>query len=124
MAGVVLDSTVPIDYLRGDEACRAWLLGLAGPVLASEITRVEVLRGVRSPERAGTERLLAGLVWVPLDEPISRLAGDLGRQHRRSHRTIGAADLIVAATALHMRAELATANVRHYPMFKNLRPPY
>lgn len=46
------------------------------------------------------------------------------RRYRRSHAGIGTVDLIIAATALELSAPLATVNVRHFPMFEGLRPPY
>lgn len=120
----VVDTSVLIDVLRGSPAATDWLASLAEVPLCSEITRAEVLRGVRSPERARTEQLLDALRWAPVDEATSRRAGELGRRHRRSHRTLGVADLLIAATAVLHDAELATGNVRHYPMFPGLRPPY
>lgn len=120
----LLDTSVLIDVLRGSQAAAAWLASLDELPLCSEITRTEVLRGVRSPERTRTERLLQALRWAPVDEPISRRAGELGRRHRRSHRGLGVADLLIAATALTYDAHLATGNVRHYPMFPGLRAPY
>jgi len=120
----VVDTSVLIDVLRGSQAATDWLGGLDEIPLCSEVTRAEVLRGVRSPERAHTEQLLAALRWAPVDEATSRRAGELGRRHRHSHRGLGVADLLVAATALVHDAELATGNVRHYPMFPGLRPPY
>ncbi len=60
----------------------------------------------------------------PVTEPVSRLAGDLGRQYRHSHQRIGPADLVVAATTQFRSAELATHNVQHFPMFPGLRRPY
>jgi predicted nucleic acid-binding protein len=35
-----------------------------------------------------------------------------------------AADLVVAATAEQLDAELVTTNVRRFPMFDGLVPPY
>jgi predicted nucleic acid-binding protein len=120
----LLDTSVLIDVLRGSAAATDWLAGLDEVPLCSEITRTEVLRGVRSPERTRTEQLLDALRWAPVDETTSRRAGELGRRHRRSHRALGVADLLIAATAMVHDAELATGNVRHYPMFPGLRPPY
>jgi predicted nucleic acid-binding protein len=120
----LLDTSVLIDVLRGSPAATEWLSGLGELPLCSEITRAEVLRGVRSAERTRTERLLAALRWAPVDETISRRAGELGRRHRASHRGLGVADLLIAATAEIHDAELATANVRHYPMFPGLEAPY
>ncbi|HYN52993.1 MAG TPA: type II toxin-antitoxin system VapC family toxin [Thermoleophilaceae bacterium] len=120
----LLDTSVLIDVLRGAPAAVRWLEGIGEVPICSEITRAEVLRGVRSAERGPTERLLAALRWVPLDELVSRRAGELGRQYHRSHPGLGIADLAIAATAQLMDASLATGNVRHYPMFDDLTPPY
>ena len=64
MSGVLLDSTVVIDLLRGHRPALDYVLNLGTVPAASEITRVEVLRGVRSGERRLTERLLG---HVPMD---------------------------------------------------------
>jgi predicted nucleic acid-binding protein len=124
MAKLILDTTVLIDHLKGRGPARNWLLGLTEPPLVSEVSRAEVIRGLRSGERGEAEQLFTRIVWVPVVEPISRLAGELGRQYRRSHAAIGVADLLVAATATHLGATVATRNVRHFPMFKGLSPPY
>jgi predicted nucleic acid-binding protein len=121
---IVLDTTVLIDVLRGDQPAVNWLSRVAEVPRCSELTRIEVLRGLRSAERAAAERLFGALVWVPVLEPIAREAGELGRRYRRSHNGIGTVDLVVAATANQLGARVATANVRHYPMFRGLRSPY
>ena len=82
------------------------------------------MRGVRSSEREATDRFLDALRWVPVDEPIARRAGELSRRWRRSHPGLGTVDLVVAATAEELGARLSTVNVRHFPMFPGLRPPY
>ena len=51
-------------------------------------------------------------------------AGELGRACRRSHHGIGTVDLVIAATVQELGLELATGNVKHFPMFPGLRPPY
>ena len=125
MAGlIVLDTTVLVDHIRGSEAARAYLRGLRELPACSEVTRTELLRGIRSGERRATDSLMANLQWISVDERISRRAGELGRRYRRSHSTIGVADLLIAATVELSAGELATSNVRDFPMLKGLRPPY
>jgi hypothetical protein len=46
------------------------------------------------------------------------------REYRRSHSGIGLGDYLIAATALTEGLELATLNVRHYPMFTALKRPF
>lgn len=121
---VLLDTSVVIDILRGFAPALAYAEALDEPPTCSEITRVEVLRGLRSAERRPTERLFGSLRWTPVDEPISRGAGELGRTWRRSHVGIATADLIIAATADELGLRLATLNTKHFPMFRGLRAPY
>jgi predicted nucleic acid-binding protein len=120
------DTSVVIDYLRGHRDAVALLESerVKAPLHASEITRLEVLAGMRSTEEEGTRSLLSTLVWHPVDAAVAEEAGKLGRQWLPSHQGIDAADLAIAATAVLSGTRLLTRNVGHFPMFANLRPPY
>ena len=120
---ILLDTTVLIDVLRGHRPALDYLAAMDKPPACSELTRVEVLRGLRRPERDATEALMRTLRWVGIDEPIARRAGVLGRTWRRSH-ALSTVDLVIAATAQELGAELATSNTRHFPMFSALTRPY
>lgn len=122
----LIDTSVLIDVLRGTAgaASAVSVAREAGPLHASEITRVEVMAGMRKGEERVTRALLGALVWHPLDERVAELAGQLGREWGRAHRGIDAADLTIAATALMLGATLLTRNVNHYPMFDGLAAPY
>jgi predicted nucleic acid-binding protein len=124
MSGVLLDTSIVIDLLRGHAAALEYARGLDAQPVCSEVTRVEVFRGLRSGERRLTDRLLGTLRWLSVDEVIARRAGELGRRWRPSHRGLGTVDLIIAATALEHDLEIATLNVRHFPMINGLRAPY
>jgi len=121
---VVLDTSVLVDHLRASAAATGYLAGLDEQPACSEISRIEVLQGLRSAERRAAARLFALIAWVPVSEAIARRAGELGREWRRSHPGIGVADLAIAATAEELDAALATRNLKHFPMFEGLRSPY
>lgn len=123
---VLVDTSVIIDLLRGTPAAAAVLRSASrtGPLHASEITRVEVLVGMRSREEAVTRSLLREFIWYPVDASIAETAGELGRAWLPSHRGIDSADLVIAATAIAIGARLLTRNVKHYPMFPDLTAPY
>lgn len=121
---IVFDTSILIDVLRGDAAALGYVRGVNDVPICSEVTRIEVARGLRSGERTSAEQLFRTLRWVSLDEPIARRAGELGRRWDRHRPRISLADLVVAATAEQLDAELATANVRHFPMFEDLQAPY
>jgi hypothetical protein len=121
---VVLDTSVLVDHLRASTPATEYLAGLEGRPACSEISRIEVLQGLRSAERQAAARLFALIEWVPVTEAVAQRAGELGRKWRRSHPGIGVADLAIAATAEQLDATLATQNLKHFPMFKGLRTPY
>ena len=120
----LLDTSVLIDFLRGRAEARAVVDSLDVPPVSSEICRVELLQGLRASEQADADELTALIDWIPLVEPITIRAGELGRLWRPSHSGIGTADLIIAATAQLAGAALVTLNVRHFPMFEGLKPAY
>ncbi len=121
---LVIDTSVLVDHLRDVAPATEYLAGLGERPACSEISRIEVLQGLRSAERQAAARLFALIEWVPVDQAIARRAGELGRKWRRSHPGIGVADLAIAATALQLGASLATRNTKHFSMFKGLRAPY
>ncbi len=122
----VVDTSVLIDVLRGDERARKVLRSAftEGPVHANEVTRLEVLAGMRVPEEPMTRRLLESLSWHPLDATIAEIAGDLARRWRPGNAGIDTPDLAIAATVQLLNARLLTRNVRHFPMFEDLTAPY
>lgn len=121
---IVLDTSVLVDHLRGSGPASEYLASLDGRPSCSEISRIEVIQGLRSSERRAADRLFALIAWVPVTESVARRAGELGRRWRRSHPGIGAADLAIAATAEEIGVGLATLNLKHFPMFEDLRAPY
>jgi predicted nucleic acid-binding protein len=121
---VVFDTSILIDVLRGEPAALSYVRSLSEVPICSEVTRIEVARGLRTGERSTAERLFRTLRWLAVDEPIARRAGELGRRWNRHRPGIALADLVIAATTEQVDAELATANVRHFPMFTHLRAPY
>ncbi|WP_166980786.1 type II toxin-antitoxin system VapC family toxin [Paramicrobacterium fandaimingii] len=122
----VVDTSVLIDVLRGEPAAADALHSArgAGPLHASEVTRLEVLAGMRAPEEVQTRMLFSAVVWHPVDEHIAEIAGILGRRWLPRNRGIDSADLIIAATAQSLHVSLLTRNVKHFPMFDGLTAPY
>lgn len=115
-----------IDYLRGHpDAAELLERERAADVLhGSEITRLEILAGMRPAEEKDTRSLLSTLAWHPVDAEIAEEAGAFRRRWLSSHHTIDSADLAIAATAIRTGTRLLTCNVKHYPMFTGLQAPY
>lgn len=123
---VLVDTSILIDYLRGHQGAADLLEDerAAGALHASEITRLEVLAGMRTAEEERTRSLLSTLRWHLVDAEVAEKAGELGRAWLPSHRGIDGADLVIAATAVLLEARLLTLNVRQFPMFSSLSRPY
>lgn len=76
-----VDTSILIDYLHGHPGAAQVLEDhrLRGPLHASEITRLEVLAGMRPREEYATRLLLSVLIWHPVDADVTERAGELGR---------------------------------------------
>ena len=123
---ILVDTDVLIAHLRGDARARDWLREARSreQLLTSVVTVTELTGGMRTMERSAVWTLLAALDPIPVTEVIARRAGQHMREFRRSHAGIGIADYLIAATAETHDARLATLNVRHFPMFDGLEPPF
>jgi predicted nucleic acid-binding protein len=123
----LVDTTIAVDHLRGVPAAVDLLTALtdAGEdLVSSDLVRFELLAGIRTKELTAFEEFCAALRWAEVSEDVARVAGQLARRYRKSHRGIGAFDYLIAATAIVIDADLLTTNVRHFPMFTRLRAPY
>lgn len=124
---IVVDTSVLIDHLRGEEAARD-ALGRATAdgerLVASVLTRVEVLAGMRPHEEVATRRLLDSIDWIEVDHDLAERAGMLANRYLRSHPGIDPVDYVIAATVGKLDSRLWTRNVRHFPMFPDLKAPY
>ena len=124
---IVIDADVLIGVLRDVPGAYQALADarLRDPRLLSVTpVRVEVLRGMRPGEEQVTAGLLDQLDWVTVDLALADRAGELGREHGRSHQGIEVVDLLLAAAAERYGARLLTRNVRHFPMVPGLRPAF
>jgi len=122
---IVLDTSVLIAHLRGDEAATRYLLGIpTDQRAASVLARIEIEGGMRSGERRSVASVFAILRLLPVSDAVARRAGELLRTYRRSHQGIDLVDYAVAATVELHGAQLATLNTKRFPMFEGLRPPY
>ena len=123
----LVDTTILIDHLRGREEAARLLLTLFSKrerVWAAVPSRSEVIAGIRADERSRMDDLFSILSWVDIDTAIADAAGELARQYRPVNPGVGVADYLIAAAAQSIDADLLTSNIKHFPMFAGLKPPY
>ena len=90
----------------------------------SVIVLAELFAGVRGEkERRELERLKELFPVLEVTAAVAQEGGELKRRYGPSHGT-GLADALIAATAERHGLKLATLNVKHFPMFAGLEPPY
>jgi predicted nucleic acid-binding protein len=123
----IVDADVLIDVVKGNPLASGALAEVraAGTRLLSVTpVRAEILRGVFGREIPTTAGLLDVLEWLDVDVELADRAGEMGRPFVRSHQGISITDLLLAAAVDRLGGQLLTRNVRHFPMFPDLRPAY
>ena len=123
---ILIDSTVLIDVLLGHPHAQAFLEDARRSTSLVSVTpvRTEVLGGVRDDEVRETFTLLRQIEWVDVSVELADVGAALNRRYRAAHRGIGVVDYLLAAAALELDGIVATSNVRDFPMFPGLQPPY
>ena len=118
LTGVLLDSDVIIEILRGN----ARIAGALGamergsiPTYCSAVSWAEIFAGIRPGEEPAAEGFLHARGEVVIDAATGRRAGSYLLRYARSHG-IGIADALIAAAASTTGLQLWTLNRRHYPM--------
>ncbi len=128
--GTLIDSTVFVDYERGRLDLPAWLSTQPAENYAlSVITLAELYHGlyradtparttIRRQHLADYRRKYPVLL---ITEPVAEIAGRLRAELQEQGFTIGAHDLLIGATALHLDFSVATANVREFRRISGLK---
>lgn len=122
---VLLDSSVVIDVLRGNARALAFVEAQPNKPFVSPMTLTELHAGFRSQrDEKNGERAFCSLRLVKADDlDIWRRAGQFMKHFGPSHG-LDEIDALIAATAEHHGLKFATLNVKHFPMFKRLKPAY
>jgi len=122
----LIDSDVLIDILGGDDRATEFLLKARRADIVMSVTpvRTEVLGGVRQDSVRRTMNVLGLVQWMDVTVELADVAAGLTRRHRPAHSGLGIVDYLLAAAAIEVDGTVATRNVRHFPMFPGLQPPY
>jgi predicted nucleic acid-binding protein len=118
LTGVLLDSDVIIDVLRGRAETVAELgrLAVTGiPTYTCAVSVAEIFVGVRAGEEARTDAFFEARGDIVIDAATGRRAGTYLARYASSHG-LEIADALIAAAAATAGLHLWTRNVRHYPM--------
>jgi len=117
MPGVLIDTDVAIDFLRGVTYAQPLLVDLwsNGPVAISVLTVFELTAGMRNTEKVVTYSFIEACEVELVTPEIALRGGDLFRKYRAKGVTLTSLDCLIAATAMVKGYKVATRNVKHYP---------
>jgi predicted nucleic acid-binding protein len=131
--GLILDSSVLIAAERKGETVGQLLQHIFAAVgdqdtVLSAIALVELAHGIhrantpqiRSRREAFIQELLRDVPVYPFTEQIALLAGKLDGEQQSKGVKIPFPDLLIGATAMHLRYAVVTGNPRHFEMIPNL----
>ena len=118
LTGVILDSDIIIEILRGraDVIRAAYALtDSAIPTYCTPISLAEVYAGIRPGEEGVTRAFFEARGEVVLDADTGRRAGSYLARYAKTHG-VEIADALMAAAATTSDLRLWTLNREHYPM--------
>lgn len=119
---VVVDTDILIDVGREIQAAIDYLQNVErdSTLIVSAITKMELVVGCRNKsELRIVEQFLTRFRLIKLDEIITDTAIDLLQRYRLSHGLL-IPDALIAATALSLKAALASKNQKDYRFIDGL----
>jgi len=121
MKNVLLDTTILIGHLNGDEKSTEMLLKLDS-IRISVMSEYELLAGLtetRKEQRQAALDLLRGAIIYPVTSSIVQRAAKYTRKHG-GKKTV---DRMIASTLTeHRLRALVTSNSSNFPMIKTIEP--
>jgi predicted nucleic acid-binding protein len=122
-SSLLLDTTVLVDVLRGHAGAAAFVEAARGKLAVSSLTVAEIYAGTRGDEALPVGRLMGLFTVLPVTNAIGQLGGAYRHEFGRRSGT-GLINCLIAATAQLHGLQLATANLKHFPMLDDVRHPY
>lgn len=119
MTRYILDTTVLIAFLCGDESVRRFVrdsFGQDDRLATTCVTIAEIEAGMRPQEREQVDALLRRISYAPTSREAALRAGRYQAEARAEGRQIETADALIAGTARALGAVLVTDNIKDFPM--------
>ena len=123
----LVDTDIIINYLKGKGNARDFIMRIIDERASgffSVITEAELLSGSRNADdESAIYSILDCMGAIEVERNIAVTAGKLRQKYYAAYRT-ELPDAIIAATANEYGLVLATANEKHFKMFKEIEAKY
>lgn len=121
---ILVDTCVIIDFLRGFTNAVSFFSQLTSPPAISTVTVAELYAGAKNKtKKAAVKAIIETFEIIDVNEEIATIGGEWSCQYTPSHG-VDLPDALIAATAKVENLQLATCNLKHFPMFPDLERPY
>jgi predicted nucleic acid-binding protein len=123
-AGVVVDTSIFIDYLRAKDKRNTVLFKIPDNrrIYISSVTLYELLMGATDSQKIKDVHLLTDdTIILPFDEEVSIQASEIYHDLRKSNTMIEFRDIFIASTCLIHNLPIITANKKHFQRIKGLK---
>jgi len=115
--GVLVDTDVAIDYLRGKSYAKGLMSSLwdSNTGYLSILSVYELYAGIKENEIEATDDFTNACILATITLEIAEKGGELYRFYREKGITLTSIDCLIMSTALLGGHKIATQNIKHYP---------
>lgn len=117
MQGILIDTDIAIDYLRGNRYAKDLMFSLwdSNTGYLSILSVYELYAGMKDNEIEATDDFTSACIIEPVTLEIAKKGGELYRHYREKGLTLTSIDCLIMSTALLKGHKIATNNIKHYP---------
>ena len=121
---ILVDTCVVIDFLRGFPNSVEFFAEISTRPAISTITVAELFAGAKNKKKKEAVNLIIDTFEIiEVSQEIAKKGGEWSCQYTPSHG-VDLPDALIGATAEIEGLHLATCNLKHFPMFPDLKRPY
>jgi tRNA(fMet)-specific endonuclease VapC len=125
---IFLDTNILSYYFNGDMKVKDRIiesLSKDEKICLTVINVYEILKGFRWRKNQRKEDLFKGflekVMVFTIDDDVINIASDIYADLRRNGKTVGDADILIAAIVVNNNGMLVTKNIKHYEAIKQLK---
>ncbi|HJH26737.1 MAG TPA: hypothetical protein C5S37_08190 [Methanophagales archaeon] len=121
---IILDTDILIDYFRGVEVAKDYILGIpANERATTDITLMELFKGARNKEELeNIDKFIKRNIFIvlPVSSSASRRAVQILRRYS-IQKGLGLPDALIAAVTIPAGGKLITGNKKHFEFIEGLK---